>query len=131
VKSFSAWKRIAKRAKKPSEGRTVVTLAFYGPDDRRASKVAVGVAPPHSDEITDIRRWVSESSDVRRDEQVASEILDFISTLGPVRIAMTDRIIGCPHEEGVDYEGEICPLCAFWADRDRWTGKLLRPSQRS
>jgi hypothetical protein len=22
---------------------------------------------------------------------------------------MTDRIIGCPHEEGIDYEGASCP----------------------
>ena len=31
---------------------------------------------------------------------------------------MTDRIIGCPHEEGIDYEGSVCPRCEFWANRD-------------
>jgi hypothetical protein len=25
---------------------------------------------------------------------------------------MTDRIIGCPHEEGIDYEGATCPARA-------------------
>jgi hypothetical protein len=35
------------------------------------------------------------------------------------------RIIGCPHEEGIDYEGATCPACPFWAGRDRWTGKRL------
>jgi hypothetical protein len=41
-------------------------------------------------------------------------------------VTMTDRIIGCPHEEGIDYpEGECYPLCPFWAGRDRWTGELL------
>src|SRR4051812_9319014 len=40
-------------------------------------------------------------------------------------VVMTDRIIGCPHEEGIDYEGTTCPTCPFWAGRDRWTGKRL------
>lgn len=41
-------------------------------------------------------------------------------------VAMADRIIGCPHEEGTDYpEGQTCPRCPFWASRDRWTGERL------
>jgi hypothetical protein len=40
-------------------------------------------------------------------------------------VAMTDRIIGCPHEEGIDYEGPVCPHCPFWANRDRWTGEVI------
>ena len=35
------------------------------------------------------------------------------------------RMIGRPHEEGIDYEGATCPVCRFWAGRDRWTGKRL------
>jgi hypothetical protein len=35
-------------------------------------------------------------------------------------VAMTDGIIGCPHQEGIDYEGEWCPLCEFWPGRDRF-----------
>jgi hypothetical protein len=39
---------------------------------------------------------------------------------------MVDRIIGCPHEEGIDYpDGAECPECPFWKGRDRWTGELL------
>ena len=41
-------------------------------------------------------------------------------------VVMTDRIIGCPHEEGIDYEGATCPHCSFWAGRDRWTGERLQ-----
>jgi hypothetical protein len=33
-----------------------------------------------------------------------------------------ERIIGCPHEEGIDYpEGKSCPQCPYWAGRDRFT----------
>ncbi|MFL5236975.1 MAG: hypothetical protein ACJ8EL_05125 [Rhizomicrobium sp.] len=41
-------------------------------------------------------------------------------------VAMTEGIVGCPHEEGIDYPlGEACPDCPYWAERDRWTGQLL------
>jgi hypothetical protein len=45
---------------------------------------------------------------------------------GVLTVAMADRIIGCPHEEGIDYpEGAACPLCPFWKGRDRWTGERV------
>jgi len=52
-------------------------------------------------------------------------VLAFIDAAGAKSIVMTDRIIGCPHEEGIDYQEPTCPLCPFWAGRDRWTGKRL------
>lgn len=42
-------------------------------------------------------------------------------------VVMADRIIGCPHEEGVDYpDGSKCPQCPFWAIRDRFTGDIIQ-----
>lgn len=36
---------------------------------------------------------------------------------------MTDRIMGCPHEEGIDYpSGQSCPECAYWIGRERFSG---------
>lgn len=36
-------------------------------------------------------------------------------------------IIGCPHEEGIDYpDGQVCPQCPFCAHRDRWASELGR-----
>ena len=43
--------------------------------------------------------------------EIATEILTFINGAGVKTVAMTDRIIGCPHEEGIDYEGPTCPRC--------------------
>src|SRR5262245_46772824 len=37
--------------------------------------------------------------------------------------AITDGIIGCPHQEEIDYDGEWCPVCEFWHGRDRFTGQ--------
>ena len=41
-------------------------------------------------------------------------------------VVLGDRIMGCPHEEGVDYEGDTCPECPFWAGRDRFSGELIQ-----
>jgi hypothetical protein len=69
-------------------------------------------------------RFISkEQTDIRDDTGVAEEVLAFITEAGAKSVVMTDRIIGCPHEEGIDYEGATCPACPFWAGRDRWTGE--------
>jgi hypothetical protein len=73
-----------------------------------------------------MERWRSESSDVRRDPQIANEILNFIRRYGAATVVMTDRIIGCPHEEGTDYpDGSVCPVCPHWENRDRLSGEVL------
>ena len=38
------------------------------------------------------------------------------------RVVTADRIMGCPHEEGIDYpKGEVCP-CGFLKGRWRPQG---------
>src|SRR5262249_59706522 len=113
--------------KEPKEdfGYPVATVALYGPDDTRATKLAVGIVPAEDADVSDLRRWFSKGADIRNDTGVAEEVLAFIDAAGARSIVMTDRIIGCPHEEGIDYEGPTCPVCPFWAGRDRWTGKPL------
>ena len=121
-----ARKRLSKRAKKGFRGYPVATVAFYGPDDTVATKLTVGIIPAENAEVADLRRWVFEGGDIRNDIDVAEEVLAFIADTGAKSVVMTDRIIGCPHEEGIDYEGYTCPHCPFWAGRDRWTGERLQ-----
>ena len=107
-------------------GFPLATIAYYGPDDKFASKVVVGIIPQEGDAVSSLERWFSGGADVRFDLAITQLILDFIQEHRIERVAMVDRILGCPHEEGVDYpEGESCPQCPFWANRDRWTGKLI------
>ncbi len=121
-----ARKRLSKRAKKGFRGWPVTTVALYGPDDTLATKLTVGIVPAEDAEVTDLRRWLSkDQTDIRDDIPAATEVLAFITEAGAKSVVMTDRIIGCPHEEGIDYEGDTCPACPFWAGRDRWTGKRL------
>lgn len=105
----------------------LATVAHYGPDDRKATKVVVGIFLRPEDESGPLKRWYADSlDDIRNDRSVTEEIEVFITAHGVVRVNMVDRIIGCPHEEGIDYpEGTTCPQCPFWANRDRWTGELL------
>jgi len=117
---------LRKKAKRGFRGYPVATIAFYGSTDASASKVAVGIVLGENQEPSEMRKWFSESSDLRSDIDVATEILDFIKGHDVRSVAMSDRIIGCPHEEVVDYpEGQECPECPFWHGKDRWTGESV------
>jgi hypothetical protein len=124
VRSDSPLKRKARRG---FRGFPAATVAWYGPDDQRASKVAVGILLADDTEPVALERWFAEEGDIRKDHVVAEEIRQFVVSHGVKSVVMTDQIIGCPHEEGKDYpDGEVCPQCPFWAHRDRWTGDLLQ-----
>jgi hypothetical protein len=118
---------LQKKAQKGFRGYPTATIAFYGPDDKFASKVAVGIIPDESEEVTSLERWFSESIDIRDNRSVILEIIKFIREHNVKSVVMPDRIIGCPHEEGIDYpEGDSCPHCPFWQGRDRWTGEIIQ-----
>jgi hypothetical protein len=118
-------KRLRKKARKGLRGWPIATIAFYGPDLSRATKVAVGIVPSEDAGVEELRDWKVDRGDIRADPAIAKEILDFIVTHGTVSTAMTDQIIGCPHQEGIDYEGEWCPVCEYWRGRDRFTGQMF------
>ncbi len=113
-------KWLEKKSKVGFRGYPVGTVAFYGPDSLRASKVAVSVitapdAPPFA-----LQRWFSESGDVRSESATLEQVAIFLRSHDVRSVALTSEIIGCPHEEGIDYpQGEVCPLCPYWANRER------------
>jgi hypothetical protein len=118
-------KRLSKKSRRGFRGYPVATIAAYGPDDRHASKLVVAIIRREGEEVSDMRRWFSDTTDVRSDPKVAAEASAFIEENGVLSVTMADRIIGCPHEQGIDYEGEYCPVCTFWIGRDRWTGEMV------
>lgn len=120
--SPKAWSaRLRRKWEGKGPGYPLATIAFYGPDNRYASKVVVGVKPREEGTISVLERWFADNLDVRRDPGIGREIQEFLR-LHRVRSAvMAEGIIGCPHEEGVDYpEGEECPECPFWKGKDRF-----------
>jgi len=118
---------LRERSRRGFRGYPAATVAYYGPDASRATKVAVGVILAEGDEPSALERWHSAEADVRFDQDVCGAALDFMAAHHVKTVVMSPGIIGCPHEEGVDYAvGEKCPACPYWADRDRWTGEVVR-----
>jgi hypothetical protein len=116
--------RFRKRSKQGFRGYPAATIAYYGPTDRHASKVVVGIFATEEAEA-ELHKWIRSDTDVRRDPQVIAEIIALTESSAVKSIVVTDRIIGCPHEEGIDYpDGQSCPVCPFWERRDRFTGQV-------
>lgn len=118
---------LSKRARKGFRGYPLGTIAFYGPTAQQATKVAVGIVMREGSEPEILERWYGEEEqDLRFDEEVVHQISAFLREHQVLSVSMADRIIGCPHEEVVDYpEGEACPDCPYWSGRDRFTGELI------
>src|SRR4051812_24162749 len=66
--------------------------------------------PPNRNRLT-CDDGCPDDRDVRTDPQIATEILTFLDAAGVKTVALADRIIGCSHEEGIDYEGPTCSRC--------------------
>jgi hypothetical protein len=68
--------RLVKLASRGHHGHPVVTIAFYGPDDTRASKLVVSVLPSDNeeDQRLDQKKWFSETADLRYDGRLAREV---------------------------------------------------------
>jgi hypothetical protein len=117
---------MAKKAKRGFQGYPVATMAFYGPTATLATKIAVSIIPDERNQPAQLERWFSQDCDIRYDYAIAKEIDAFLRQHQVRSVAAVDRIIGCPHEEGVDYgDGQSCPQCPFWAGRDRFTHERL------
>src|SRR5580700_11233364 len=104
-------KRLRKKAKKGLRGWPLATIAFYGPNLSQATKAAVGIIPSENAESEEIRDWHVLHGDIREDVSIGQEIVEFIKKRGARSVVMADGIIGCPHQEGIDYHGEWCPVC--------------------
>ncbi|OWV96587.1 hypothetical protein ATY81_03000 [Rhizobium sp. R72] len=118
-------KWLEKKAKRGVGGYPVGTIAFYGPDNRRATKAAASIIPAPQSDPSELRRWFVDFGDVRTNETILVEIATFLRGHEVRSVAMTEQILGCPHEEGIDYpSGGACPNCPYWAGRNRWTGQL-------
>ena len=112
---------LRKIAKRGNQGYPVATLAFYGPDDKKASKAVLGIILSKGSEAQ-LHKWFRESEavDLRYDIKLQNVWIEIIRREGVRSVAMLEEINGCPHEEGLDYPlGEVCPECPFWAHRRR------------
>jgi len=111
---------LRKKSKAGDQGFPRATLAFYGPDNKRASKAVLGIFLAEGDDGI-IHRYFEEEKDVRFSIKTQEDVLARMREHGVRTLVMREPIFGCPHEEGIDYpEGESCPKCPYWKDRDRY-----------
>jgi hypothetical protein len=97
---------------RPTVQYPIATLAYYGPDDQTVTKIAVGIFESEDAEPI-LERWIG--PDVVTNPEVQAQIAGFIEAHGVQEVAVTDGVLGCPHEEGIDFpEGQECPYCPFW-----------------
>jgi len=117
---------LEKKVKAGFRGYPLATIAFYGPNNKLATKVAVGIMLNENDsEPAVMKKWFS-IKDIRQDLEILNEIKEFVSEQGARSVVTTDKILGCPHEEGIDYPlGKSCAECSFWAGRNRFTDELI------
>jgi hypothetical protein len=116
------------KIQKGHRGFPLATVVYYGPNNERASKAAVGIVLKPKSNPCMIERWFNEESDLRKSECATREIVEFLEKHQIKTVVSYDGIFGCPHESSYDFpEGEICPLCDYWKTHRR-TG---RPAYRA
>jgi hypothetical protein len=113
-----------------SERYPLATIAAYGPNSTAATKLVVSVLRRANERDPIAQTWTTETGDVRQDPITAAAVAEFLREHGVKDSVSYDRIIGCPHEEGLDYPmGRSCPRCPFWTGIDRFTHEpLLLPA---
>ena len=119
--------RLAKRSRRGFRGFPAATVAYYGPDDTRASTAVVTIVPAKDAEPSQQASFSSDTADLREDPFTGDQVLAFVEKHEARSVLVAEEILGCPHEESVDYPaGETCPSCPFWANRDRWAATKER-----
>jgi hypothetical protein len=90
-------------------------LAYFGPDDQTITKVvAIVLNAPKIEPI--LMSWNGPGVSTRR--ETVLEIGNFFTRYNTTEVVMTDGVVGCPHEEGVDFPvGESCPFCPYWNEK--------------
>ena len=112
---------LRKKSKLGDQGFPRATLAFYGPDDKRATNAVLGIFLREEDKAT-LYRYFSQDKDARFKLEIQESILALLKEHHVRSLIMIEKIFGCRHEEAIDYpEGEACPQCPFWNGRDRFT----------
>lgn len=99
------------------------TLAAYGPDNTQATKLVASVfVSPQQTEPDALERWIVTGGDIRQVPDITAEVEEFFKRHRVKESVASEKMMGCPHEEGIDYPlGRVCPHCPFWEGLDRMT----------
>ncbi len=116
---------LAKRQRQPKRDYPAATMVYYGPTKAVATKLVSAIIYGEDEAPGELETWFADEGDIRDDAGLIEEVVSWMKSCEVQRVVTIDGLMGCPHEEGIDYpEGENCPRCPDWADPDRVTGEL-------
>lgn len=105
---------------------------YYGPDDERATMLAVGTVRWRLNvgRITEKRIWTTAGEDVRTDPSVRKELRAYLAShkICERECEGPEFIVGCPHgEDNVPHalpDPGACAKCKYWRDLKRWLASI-------
>ena len=99
----------------PTKRYPIGTIACYGPNDRRITKIVAAVFE-YENAKPILERWVSTT--VGNNPKVRLQIKALFDRHLVKSVIKMDGNLGCPHEEGKDFpSGQDCPFCPYWAGK--------------
>jgi len=66
-------------------------------------KVVVSIIPNEDAEPSEMRDWQIVHGDVRKKPEIVAEMITFMESHGARSTLMASGLMGCPHQEGIDY----------------------------
>lgn len=119
VKAERILKRLNKKSNRGFCGYPLVKIGFYGPDNKKATKIKLKASMSDDDPLRLISEWESDS-DIRNNSEILEHIDNLIVEENIPTISMDRKVIGCPHYRGEDYAiDQDCPICSFWAGKNQ------------
>lgn len=107
-------------------GYPIATVAFYGPTSKIVTKIVASVFMDDDHKISFMEKWYPNDTNVEMNDEIRDNLLAFINKHNVKSVVVSDGVMGCPHEEGIDYpEGESCPQCPYWENRDRFLDEVV------
>ena len=93
------------------------TVAFFGPDDKRTTKIVAGVVLA-AGAAPIFKRWPVVDFDA--DRKLQREMHEFFQEHGVKSVTIDSGNRACAHEEGKDFPaGGDCPDCPWWKGKQR------------
>ena len=109
-------KGLERRAQKGFNGYPLAIIAFYGPNDKTATKAVIGIIKESDGVTADFKKWTFDNGDLRKDVPTIKDLFRYIESHNVLSVALAPGIYYCPHEPGVDFpEGGSCSKCTFWS----------------
>ncbi len=86
-------KLLIKKVRKGNKGFPMVTIAYYGLNNKIATKIVCGIIKYEGAGAGPMKKWFS-TTEIRNSEKVLSEVLSFIGEQEVKSVAINEQIMG-------------------------------------